>query len=301
MAANAEYRIDKNELVVGVASIYDPFQIVVSQAFCNRLLYHAHQNVTAGHPSQRQMYESMQTEFCWPHMTNNVYTTASSCNKGAHNGTSLKLKRGLQLFPASDPIEFVAIEILGPLPRMVNENQYVIIMTDRNTKFTRVMKSSKTSSPHVANVFFAFRVVPFGIPAYFLTDNKVKFLSKFFAMQCTVLGLKHLTTTAYYPHMNELVKRYNRTVVTGLRNYVVENQKDWYTHVQQLAYAYNAQMKKYSNMTLLSFVLLRHPSKPTKVPKSSAKTTDSYVHTNGPTEAKAWLSAQKCRTTEKDK
>lgn len=57
----------------------------------------------------------MQREFCWPHMANNVHTIVSGCISCAQIRVDAKLKRQLQLFPASGPIESVTLDILAPL------------------------------------------------------------------------------------------------------------------------------------------------------------------------------------------
>lgn len=139
--------------------------------------------------------------------------------------------------PALGLLEFIAIEVLRPLPRTTSGNQYAIVITDRYSKVTRAIPTSKTASTHAANIFFEHWVIPYGIPKYLLTDNGPQFTSKFFAMICSLLGVKHLTTTAYHPQTKGQVEHYNKTIVTRLRHYVAEHQRDWDTLVQPLTYA----------------------------------------------------------------
>lgn len=141
----------------------------------------------------------MQKVFYWPHMTIDVYSTVSNCSACAHNSTSPKMKRELQLFPVSSPREFVSIEILGPLPFTVNRNRYVMVTTDRSSKLTRSVWIGMTLSLDVANVFLDFLVVPYDISAHILMGNGLKFTKSLFATLCTMLGRKHFTTTAYHP------------------------------------------------------------------------------------------------------
>lgn len=84
----------------------------------------------AGHPGQRRLYDSIRREFYWPHMDNNDYTTVSNCTAGAQNWVETKLRRRLQLFPASSPVASVAINILRQLPSTADGNQYVTVLTD---------------------------------------------------------------------------------------------------------------------------------------------------------------------------
>lgn len=86
-------------------------------------------------------------------MSNYEYTTFSSCSTCAQNGTQPKFIHELQLFPESCQLEFIEIDIFGPLPHTVNGNQFAIVMTDRYSKDTRAMLAWKdialTSSERV--------------------------------------------------------------------------------------------------------------------------------------------------------
>lgn len=176
----------------------------------------------------------MQREFFWPHIANDVYKTISTCSTCAWNSALPKLIKELQLLPTNGPLKFVAIDILGPLPRTRNENQYVIVMTDKYSKLTRAMQTGKTSSSHFGNVSFDSQVVLYFTPVYVQLKHGVKFNSKMFSALGTMLDVKHQTTTAFHPQTNEQVKRYNLTIVKQLRNYVAENQKYLDTYVQRL-------------------------------------------------------------------
>lgn len=43
-------------------------------------------------------------------------------------GTKCKHQRQLEIFPPAGPLEFVAIDILGPLPRSNTGNDFVVII-----------------------------------------------------------------------------------------------------------------------------------------------------------------------------
>lgn len=58
------------------------------------------------------------------------------------------------MFPLSGPLEFFAINILGPLTKTKQENKFTIVTTDRYTKLTRARPVPKTATPNVAMVAF---------------------------------------------------------------------------------------------------------------------------------------------------
>lgn len=120
------------------------------------------------------------------------------------------------------PLKIVAIDILGPLCSTLNSNQNGIVENDRCSKLIQAMSTGKKSSSHLADVYFDYWVVPYGIPVYILMEKEVQFTSKLLGAICTILGEKHLTTTAYHPQTNGQVKRYNCMIITQLPQYVAQ-------------------------------------------------------------------------------
>lgn len=199
----------------------------------------------AGYRGQRRMYKFMRREFFWTRTANNVYTTVSSCSTCARNGTSPIIKHELQLFPTSGPFKFVAINILKPLPRILNWNHYINTLTDRYSKHTRAMPANKSSSSYLANMVFGSWVVLYDTSAYVQSKNGVQSTSELFAALCTMLGMNHLKTIAYHPQTSRHYELYNHTIMTRLQHYVANNQTGWHTYVQPILFAYNAQVHKF--------------------------------------------------------
>lgn len=93
-------------------------------------------------------------------MEKDVYETVRNCCTFAQSCSSSKMEKEIQLFPASGTHEFVAINILGPLPRVVNGKENVIVMTDRYVNLTCAMQTGRTVSSSVPNLCFDFWVAP---------------------------------------------------------------------------------------------------------------------------------------------
>lgn len=64
----------------------------------------------------------------------------------------------------------------------------------------------------MANVFFDYWVVSYGIPSYLLTDRGPQFVSKFSVAICTYQGAKYLSTTTYHLPKNGQVDCCDKTV-----------------------------------------------------------------------------------------
>ena len=165
----------------------------------------------------------------------------------------------LKLFPATRPLESLAIDILGPLPKTRTGKRFLVIVTDRFTKLTQVAPLRTITAYHVAVAFCEIWVFKYGIPRTLLSDNGAQFASKFFTHVCQTLGITNVFTSAYHPQTNGQVERYNRTLLAMLRNYVNDNQDDWDVYASALTYAYNTSVHRSTRTTPFDLILSRPP------------------------------------------
>lgn len=89
------------------------------------------------------MYDTMGHQFFWTQMANDVHTTKKECRSCAQDGSQIKHKRKLQMFPAAEPLEFMTLNLLEPLPKMLSGSQHVRIMTYRCSKVIRAIPTGK--------------------------------------------------------------------------------------------------------------------------------------------------------------
>lgn len=90
----------------------------------------------------------------------------------------------MHLFRPTEPLEFVAIDILELLPRTKIGNQFVVVMTNRFSKLTEAIWTTKTTATTVATIFINDWVANYGIPSKIMTDNSPQLTSKFFQEIC---------------------------------------------------------------------------------------------------------------------
>lgn len=77
------------------------------------VLYLTHHPSLEGHPHKLQMYDTPRWEYYWSHIVNDVYKTENACQNCPKEGNSYRHQRHLK-FPATFPLEFVAIDIAKP-------------------------------------------------------------------------------------------------------------------------------------------------------------------------------------------
>ena len=77
----------------------------------------------------------------------------------------------LKLFPATAPLQDIAIDILGPLVMAKSGCEYLLVITDRYSKLTRAIPMTKISAYIVAKAFCDNWIFVYGPPRSVLSDN----------------------------------------------------------------------------------------------------------------------------------
>ena len=149
-----EYSTDVRGLLVRTSPIGQSIQIVAPKAMRNRIMYFAHNSMHAGHPGSSRMYSTLRRSYYWPNMAGDIQDYVAKCTSCAKTKeTQYRAPRELHLFTASEPLSFIALDLLSPLPKSQNGHEHVLIMTDRFTKFTRTIPLKSTTSECVTDTF----------------------------------------------------------------------------------------------------------------------------------------------------
>lgn len=174
------------------------------------------------------------------------------------NLTGHKRKRPLQLIPASSALKFVAMENMGPLRNLLNGNQFVLLMTARNAKLTGAVPPSQTTASHIGSLVMEKWLIRYGIATHVSMDNGTQFVSRFLKLLRVFLRTKGSTTTMFQPLNDERKECFSKTIITGIRDKVVEHQWHWENYLQPMMYAYSTQVHRSLCLRPLSLVLLQH-------------------------------------------
>lgn len=257
------YALDHNDVLVRRSPLDGRLQKVVPRCLVPLVLHLAHNPLHAGHPGGTRMYATIRESYYWRTMVTDIFEYVKTCRSCARiRGTRGNKQHKVRLFPAVDPLTFVAMDLVGPFPKTKSGYTSILVMTDRFTKVTRAVPMRSTKTAAVAEAFLQNWVYAYGIPKYILTDNGPQFTSKLFEYVSVVLGIDHLRTTAYHPETNGQSERYNRTLVTRLSHYVSEHQNDWDEYVQPLTYSYNNHVHRTTGFVPFSLALLYSPPSP---------------------------------------
>ena len=235
-------------------------QIIVPHALRGRLLHLEHFPPSVGHPGVTKMFRSMRSRFFWRSLYTDVAEVVRNCPVCSRNRIHERKRTSfLKLFPATEPLEYVAMDILGPLPKTEHGHRFLLVICDRFSKLTRTVPLRSISALVVAKAFCEHWVFVYGPPRYLLTDNGTQFTAKFFLAVCRDLGIAKVFTTAYHPQTNGQVERFNRTILNALRGYVASNQRDWDDYTSTITFGYNCRVHASLGFTPFEIILARPP------------------------------------------
>jgi len=131
MDRNAHSRYSENAqgLLVRRASLDRATQVYVPKSLRMKLLTLEHAPAHAGHPGANKMYVSMRRFFYWKSMVADVYdyvANCGSCAKGRVGGR--RRTNPLRLFPPTELLSAVCLDLLGPLPKTAMGNRYLLVI-----------------------------------------------------------------------------------------------------------------------------------------------------------------------------
>jgi hypothetical protein len=129
-----------------------PPRWVVPASLRGRLCVLAHFSKAAGHPGTTKMTQTLSRLWYWPSMAKDCLATVRRCP----NCAAKNLKRGpkkttpLTIFPPNRPLEFIAMDVLGPLPTTSRGNRFVLCIGDRFSKMSVAVALPEQTASAVA-------------------------------------------------------------------------------------------------------------------------------------------------------
>jgi transposase InsO family protein len=140
---------------------------------------------------------------------------------------------------AERPLQKIFIDYVGKLPRSKEGHTALLVCVDAFSKFVwlipvRGMTSRATIKALRERIFSSFSV-----PEILVTDNAQYFVSREFRDFCFSLGIKHVTTSPYYPKPSH-AERFNRNLRAALIAFHMNAQNTWDQNLVWLQVAFNS-------------------------------------------------------------
>ena len=189
------------------------WQFVVPTELKKDILEMLHDHVMAAHLGQHKTLARVRRRFFWYKLKEDV----NKCETCAKKKMLIpKNKAQMQSYTVRCPMERVALDILGPLPRTSRGNVYILVVANYFTRWTEAYPMPSQEAITVAKRLVNEFICRFGAPLQILTDQGAQFESRLFCEMCHLLDISKTRTSAYHPPSDGMVERFNRTLASML-------------------------------------------------------------------------------------
>ena len=135
------------------------------------------------------------------------------------------------------PLEVIEVDVLH-LEKLSGGFEYMLLLTDHFTRYTKVYPTKNKAAQTAANHVFVF-ILTFGIPSKILHDQGGDFENDLFKNLGNLFGIQNLRANPYHHQTNGLSERMNQTVFSMLRTFPETYKSSWKNHLSKVIYAYN--------------------------------------------------------------
>ena len=230
---------------------------------------------------ERTLARIKSSPYFWPKLRTEVEEWCSKCDTCFKiKPTNRKNKAPMKTYGVGEPMERIAVDILGPLPTSEKGNRFIIVVADYFTKWVEAYPVPNHKAQTVAEALVNNFFMRFGLPHTLHSDQGRDFESKLFQQMCQLLKIDKSRTTPWNPQSDGMVERLNRSLETMLREKVAANQLDWDEHVDISCAAYRAVPHEATKRTPNKMMLGRELPMPShlQVPVPQEESTDcDYV------------------------
>ncbi|GBM73447.1 Transposon Ty3-G Gag-Pol polyprotein [Araneus ventricosus] len=227
------------------------WQLILPKSRIPEVLRETHDSASGGHFGVMKTLSKTRERFYWDRLRADVENWCRECHAcGARKGPKTRTKGRLQRYNVGAPFERMALDILGPFPRITTKgNRYVLVLMDYFTKWPEAIPIPDQEASTVAEELVRSWISCYGVPMILHSDQGTNFNSALFTKLCELLGILKTRTTALHPESDGMVERFNRTILNHLSLFVSRNQTDWDTHLPLFLLAYRSAEHEVTGLT----------------------------------------------------
>ena len=242
----------------------DPqWRVILPPSWREQALRQYHDNPIGGHTGKESTYRKVSMRFWWPKLKQTVDKWVDSCGVcGELRGPIPSTTAPLQPIEPGEPLQRVALDIIGPLPPTKQGHRFILTMVDPFSKWAEAIPLRTHTARSVATALLQHWAARYGVPKEILTDQGKEFESTLFQHLCTLLGMQKLRSSPYHPMGNGAIERLNRTLKNLLLSHTDRERERWDETLPFCLWAYRANIHHstgYSPARLLRGREMRFP------------------------------------------
>ena len=229
----------------------EQFQFILPRKMQQEVMFQMHNSVMGGHLGQKKTRAKVKQMFYWFGLREDVNCWVGKCEAcGAVKRPAKSPRAPLGKMTVGAVMDRLSTDILGPLPKTIRGNIYVLVVTDHFSKWVEIFAIPDQTASTTARVILNEVIARFGCPYTILSDQGRNYESELFSDLCRLLEIRKTRTTTANPRCNGQTERFNRTLLKMIKSYI-DGVKDneWDLNLGCLAAAYRATPHESTSMT----------------------------------------------------
>ena len=215
-----------------------------------QVLHVLHNSSSAGHLGVSKTLEKVRRIFYWHGMRDDVENHISRCGPCTEVNDPSKLPRApLINIKSGHPLQRVAIDMVGPTPRSSLAHEWLVVVSDRVTKFAQAFPVRNKSAVTLAKKVMDEYICRFGCFGSLHSDQGANVDGAVFKGLCDLIDAAKTRTTLYHPQGHGQVERLNKSLVETLCKLISDHRRDWADFVPKAVVAYNTSVHESTGFT----------------------------------------------------
>ena len=178
------------------------------------------------HLGVEKTIDAVAKDFWWPTLKTDVTFWTKSCIDCQAIKVIRHNRPKIGFFPEkTQRLNFVHIDLIGPMDVVSNNCRYVLTIKDRGTGFLVAAPIPDKKAMTVRDAFVQSWCSYFGTPRVVVSDNGKEFSNHLLTDTFTQLGVDHRFVPPYSPQANGFIERQHKTINQALR--AVEIKTNW--------------------------------------------------------------------------
>ena len=193
--------------------------------------------------------------------TRNYVRSCTECTR--FNAHRMKKRGHLQQELSPEGVfDILQINFWKAPARSSNDNQYVLIVTDRLSKFVFARAFPSATAKNTADMLFEDIVLKHGSIRCIRSDQGTHFKNDLLSAITDLIGCKQIISIPHHPMSNGQVERFNSTFCDQLKKYCHQTLDEWDTYLQSVVWAYNSSVHSITKFIPYELAFARCPVSP---------------------------------------
>jgi len=186
-----------------------------------------HDSELGGHLGVKKTYAKIRAHFVWKGMARDIRNSVRGCNTCSISKPAQNTRLGLLASEVAErPLQKIFIDFVGKFPRSKAGNAVILVCVDAFSKFVWLIPLREATTKATMYALRERIFSSFSVPEIIVSDNAPCFTSRDFQQFCFEMGIKHVTTSPYYPQPSH-AERFNRNLRAALIAYHRDAQTSW--------------------------------------------------------------------------